>query len=113
MIASNSAYLMWARTLDDLRDAFAKRIIPLLQEYFFDDLGKVALTLTGRDGTSPFVLGESLRSDQLFPGSRRNIVNTERWRYVITDPATWRPEAFVAIYSPPTASESGPNAEEA
>lgn len=106
------AYLMWARTLDDLRDAFAKRIIPLLQEYFFDDLGKVALTLTGRDGTSPFVFGEPLRSDQLFPGSRRNIANTERWRYLITDPATWMPEAFVAIYGPPAGGESGSNAEE-
>ena len=31
------AWLMGVRSLDDLRERFANRILPLLAEYFFDD----------------------------------------------------------------------------
>jgi 5-methylcytosine-specific restriction enzyme B len=37
------AYLMRANRLPDVQEAFAKQVIPLLQEYFFDDFSRVAL----------------------------------------------------------------------
>ena len=39
------AYLMNVHTLDDLMELFAKKIIPLLKEYFFGDLNKLGLVL--------------------------------------------------------------------
>lgn len=39
------AYLMDVTTLDQLRDAFRHRIIPLLQEYFFEDWSKIRRVL--------------------------------------------------------------------
>ena len=38
-------YLMGVATLDDLADAFRKRVVPLLQEYFYDDWAKLRRVL--------------------------------------------------------------------
>ena len=38
-------YLMGVATLDELADAFRKRIVPLLQEYFYDDWAKLRRVL--------------------------------------------------------------------
>jgi len=42
------SYFLNIATLADLQELFSKKIIPLLQEYFFNDLGKIGLVL-GRD----------------------------------------------------------------
>lgn len=39
------AYLLKVRTLDDLREVFADRVIPLLQEYFYGAWDKVGMVL--------------------------------------------------------------------
>jgi 5-methylcytosine-specific restriction protein B len=39
------SFLLNCRTLEDLRAVFYKNIIPLLQEYFFGDYGKIGLVL--------------------------------------------------------------------
>jgi len=39
------SYFLKLATLDDLRNAFQNNIIPLLQEYFFGDYGKIGLIL--------------------------------------------------------------------
>lgn len=39
------SYFMSAITLNDLKSAFQNKIIPLLQEYFFGDYGKIGLVL--------------------------------------------------------------------
>ncbi len=39
------AYLLNVKTLDDLRRVFLDRLIPLLQEYFYDDWSKIGLVL--------------------------------------------------------------------
>jgi len=96
------AYLMKASTLEDLRKAFATQIIPLLQEYFFDDLAKVALTLAGPNGTSPFVSQEKLLHEQLFPGAQRNVGNAGRARFLVTPSANWKEADFAAIYAAAT-----------
>lgn len=54
------AYFLGVRSLDDLRAAFADRILPLLQEYFYGQWDKVALTLgypIKTDGTPKEVRG--------------------------------------------------------
>jgi 5-methylcytosine-specific restriction enzyme B len=92
------AYLMKAHSLDDLRSAFANQIIPLLQEYFFDDLGKVAVTLSGPDGASVFVRKEELNHSHLF-AARSGKASGPRFRYSVTDSTQWTAEAFQSLYA--------------
>ena len=92
---------MKAGSLDDLRKIFAAQIIPLLQEYFFDDLAKVALTLSVAGGSSPFVEQERFQPEQLFPGARHNMAGAKRERFTVTSPADWTEDDFMAIYSAP------------
>ena len=44
-------YLIGIKTLDDLAEAFQRRIMPLLQEYFYDDWTKIRAIL----GDNPFI----------------------------------------------------------
>lgn len=60
------AYFLGVRSVDDLRDVFADRVIPLLQEYFYGAWDKVCLVLGcpyDEDGrpqrTGPCVSGEA------------------------------------------------------
>ena len=39
------AYLMWLKNFEDLTFAFQQKIIPLLQEYFYDDWEKIQIVL--------------------------------------------------------------------
>ena len=39
------SYLMEVETVEDLKVAFKDKIIPLLEEYFFSDMGKLSLIL--------------------------------------------------------------------
>ena len=100
------AYLMRATVLFNLQEAFAKQIIPLLQEYFFDDFSRVALVLS-TSGEQPFLREESLSFGRLFPGQRMDGVPTDRSRFVITLPGSWSPESFRGIYD--SAGASGLN----
>ena len=105
------AYLMKASTLDALRQTFANQIIPLLQEYFFDDLSKVALTLSGPKGISSFVSKETLRHEQLFPDAPRNVGSGTRERFVVTNSANWSQADFAAIYAAPVQPAEGEDSE--
>ncbi len=49
------SYFMKVGSLNDLRIVFSRNIIPLLQEYFFGDFGKMGLVL----GTGFFEVYES------------------------------------------------------
>ncbi len=44
------AYLMSSTSLIDLNQAFRRKIIPLLQEYFYEDWSKVKLVLNDSEG---------------------------------------------------------------
>lgn len=91
------AYLMRARTLTHVQEAFARQIIPLLQEYFFDDFSRVALVLSTTGG-QPFLQEESLNFGKLFVGQRLDGVPNDRSRFVITPAGSWTAESFRGIY---------------
>lgn len=97
------AYLMGTRELPDLRRVFRAQIIPLLQEYFFDDFSRVALVLATPSGT-PFVTRKRVRHADLFPGGRADGLSAERFRYVVTPEETWTEQSFTGIYLSSTAA---------
>lgn len=91
------AYFTRVSSLDELRIAFRLQVIPLLQEYFFDDWSRIELVLMGSGGSSPFVLSETITASELF-GSRAAMVGQERVRYVVTESAGWTAAAFRSLY---------------
>jgi 5-methylcytosine-specific restriction enzyme B len=100
------AYLMRATTLVDVQEAFARQIIPLLQEYFFDDFSRVGLVLT-TTADQPFLQEESLHFGRLFVGQRLDGVPSDRSRFVITPSGSWTAESFQGIYD--SAGQAGVN----
>ena len=91
------AYFMEISSLDDLRVLFDGKIIPLLKEYFFNDLGKIGLVLG-----KAFVEQVKERDTQMttfasfdhpFIGEFTNKIN-----YQITDSKKWNEAAFIRIY---------------
>jgi 5-methylcytosine-specific restriction protein B len=93
------AYLMEASTIEDLRQVFRLQIIPLLQEYFFDDFGRVALVLATPAGVPPFLTRERISHGVLFPRSVDASLPGERSRYSITDSESWTEATFAALYA--------------
>jgi 5-methylcytosine-specific restriction protein B len=93
------AYLMEAETVEDLQRVFKLQIIPLLQEFFFDDFGRVALVLATPPGVPPFLRRERITHGSLFPGSADTSLPAERSRYVLTDPESWTEATYAALYA--------------
>lgn len=99
------AYLLGARTVEHLRRVFVLQIIPLLQEYFFDDFGRVALVLATPRGVPAFLRRERVTPGSLFPGSIDSNLPSERSRYVATDPETWTEASFASLYADAAADD--------
>jgi 5-methylcytosine-specific restriction protein B len=92
------AYLMSVQHLTDLRRAFRLKIIPLLQEYFFDDLSRVAAVLATAPTAAPFVKRETVAYSQLFAGTRIEGVPAEQYRYVVMPEPSWTEASFAGVY---------------
>ena len=86
-------------SFDELKRRFSARIIPLLQEYFYDDYASIKKVLGepdgAPDGTPSFIakrVGEDL-------GYASGLVDTgEAAEYSLCDDEGWTPEMFVSIY---------------
>lgn len=91
------AYLMGATSIAHLQRAFKTQIIPLLQEYFFDDLSRAAQVLAVHASSPPFVSGEPLRVATLFPRGDERQDDRNRWR--VTPENTWTAASFIGLYA--------------
>lgn len=89
------AWLMGAQTLDDVREAFERKLIPQLQEYFFGNWARIGAVLGNRfvqqtsDGQHSKPFGAFLDEDGEAELKKR---------YRITDRETWDAVAFRSIY---------------
>jgi 5-methylcytosine-specific restriction protein B len=92
------AYLIHVQSVADLRRVFQAQMIPLLQEYFFDDMARVGLVLATH-ASAPFILRERLFRGDLFSGERMDGVPAERARYVVTPEESWTSYSFTGVYS--------------
>lgn len=96
--AIGHALFMELHTLDDVRNVLAQRVIPLLQEYFFEDLDKVRLVLTGSTKDSVFFKSRNLSPSELFPGARHAIGTESRPTFEIGTPESWGEADILELY---------------
>lgn len=90
-----------------LKIAFQKKIIPLLQEYFFDDWNKIRLVLADnqkQDDSLQFVIEKTDDLDTLFGNNhalRRHDQHSTAYELEAFDEEIWNmPQAYRAIYQP-------------
>lgn len=105
------AYFTHLSTLSDgeqrlaaLSDAFRTRVIPLLEEYFFEDWQKIRLVLADnqKPGEAQFIQeSPDQESDlaRLFGGDHGLDSYGTKRRYLINVAAFLNPEAYIGIYS--------------
>lgn len=91
------AYFTRVAGIDDLRRVFATQVIPLLQEYFYDDFARVQQVLSNSRGHSAFVKREVMQADALF-GTHASTGIDERTRYSFSPREDWSQAAFRSIY---------------
>lgn len=95
-------------TLDGLADIFRNRIVPLLQEYFFEDYAKIRLVLGDasfkrKAKQFQFVQEKTGQAKELFPGVPDDFggpVDAEHVLYRINAEAFTRPQSYIGIYKP-------------
>ena len=86
-------------TLVGLAEIFRNKIIPLLQEYFFDDYSKIRLVL-GDNGNkdSGIQFSTEKKADGVFFGNAEAAVDPDRYVYRINEAAFGNAAAYIGIY---------------
>ena len=96
--ALGHAFFMGINSLVELQRVLAQRVIPLLQEYFFDDLEKVRLVLTGNGKESVFFKSRLLSPAELFPGAKEAVGTEARPTFSVGDPSSWTETHIMGLY---------------
>lgn len=78
-------------TLESLKEIFVKKIIPLLQEYFYDDYKKIQAVLNDNQMIKP-------KPKPDFLGKFNDEVDSEKVVYEIVKSQDWAVWQFVKIY---------------
>ncbi|NIF89420.1 AAA family ATPase [Burkholderia sp. Cy-637] len=97
--AIGHALLMGVRNLWDLRRAISRRVIPLLQEYFFEDLSRAKLALTGSSKPSIFFDERKLDATELFdPSTDVHALDSRKSIRAAADQSLWTAADFIRLY---------------
>lgn len=95
------------RAFELLISAFKNKIIPLLQEYFFDDWQKIRLVLGDNQKANQklaFVVSKPVELGKLFGNDTDFDIDTITSYQLQSDGDFWgKPEAYIAIYDPQNA----------
>lgn len=79
-------------SLEALKNAFKTKIIPLLQEYFYEDYAKIDAVLNENG------MVESHSMEDFSVNLSDDFVDSDKKIWRITKPETWDTETFIAIY---------------
>ncbi|TLD80873.1 hypothetical protein LS68_005195 [Helicobacter sp. MIT 05-5293] len=90
----NERCFWYELSLKDLQAVFAKKIIPLLQEYFYEDYAKIDAVL---NGNGMIKVDKEITFSKLF-NSKFNDCDNEKSVYQITDSSEWGIKNFQKIY---------------
>lgn len=91
--------LMENPTLDHLAEIFLNKIIPLLQEYFYEDYERIQLVLgdnAKENDEFKFVLDEKIKSNEVFKGNLD--LDIPEKTYTIQEKAFYKAESYKQIY---------------
>ena len=97
------SFFIGVDSMEDLREVFGLKIIPLLQEYFYDDYAKISAVLNHNGMIKAFSqgdLGVNLSDD---------FVDSQKRVYRISDSHSWDIETFIKIYQSNDSRESSDN----
>ena len=89
------SFFIGVGSLAALRGVFANKIIPLLQEYFYDDYAKIQAVLNGNE----MIKGEKKSPQKLFGDSASDLDLDEKVIYKITGSSEWQKWQFEKIYN--------------
>ncbi len=87
------SYFIGIENLDQLKQVFRNKVIPLLEEYFYGDYGKIGLVLGGA-----FVYREEAVAQFARNFSYDNDFMEEKTVYRFTSAEDWDEQAFISIY---------------
>ncbi|WP_303748004.1 AAA family ATPase [Stenotrophomonas pigmentata] len=91
------AYFIGIQSLDELKRVFQLQILPLLQEYFFEDWERIALVLNDpRKAKVHQFLSKPVYDEHALFG-KAGFGNGSRWQ--INDEAFEEPESYLGIYT--------------
>ncbi|MBN2772177.1 MAG: AAA family ATPase [Spirochaetes bacterium] len=91
------AYFININTFEDLKNVFRNKIIPLLQEYFYDDWQKIKMILNDNNDASGFIRTKS-NAKELFSRFKESDIDLEEKKYFIDTEAFSNKENYTAIY---------------
>lgn len=86
------AFLIDVKNLSDLKAVFKNKILPLLQEYFYDDYAKINAVLNDNG------MLESKTISNMKISLSDEFVDSEKKVWKITDSSKWDIETFKAMY---------------
>ncbi len=86
------SYLMGVSSLEELKSRFSNKIIPLLQEYFYDDFDKIGQVLNDMRDDEGLIIRAQGESKYL-----ANLGDVEA-PLVVRSPDTWTANDFIQIY---------------
>ena len=84
------AFLIDVKNLSDLKAVFKNKILPLLQEYFYDDYAKINAVLNDNGMLESKTINNMKSLDE--------FVDSEKKVWKITDSSKWDIETFKAMY---------------
>jgi 5-methylcytosine-specific restriction endonuclease McrBC GTP-binding regulatory subunit McrB len=87
-------------TIETLASIFEKSVIPLLQEYFYEDYQKIQLVLGDNGKSDPktkFILDEEVKAKKIFKGHAEDVVDLPEKKYTINKEAFLNIESYKQI----------------
>ena len=83
-----------ALTFEELKHRFANKVIPLLQEYFYDDYGNIKKVLGEAESETGFIATTEGGASYIWDDLEIDNVRT----YEFTPEDSWKPKMFIGIY---------------
>lgn len=87
-------------TIETLKDIFEKSVIPLLQEYFYEDYQKIQFVLGDNEKSNDlfkFILDRDIRVKDIFKGSIEDVIDLPEKKYFINKEAFSKIESYKEI----------------